>query len=210
MAQPQLTPVVRQPVLDSVRAKRETVMDNNRSSYRLGRMTGMVGLILLLNMILMLATPPLSVMACTPPAGGLPPYAVADRTNAAEVVVEGTIIALTDAGNYGAIKTATVEVQRYFKGNGPAVVNIARFGPGSLCLSQVSIGQHWIFYTTGDPKTGLTAHYLSQFDAVDPATPDNVAQVIAAVGHDPVRPYGYWVYLPIILKTSSSDISRSK
>ncbi len=167
----------------------------------MSRTTRTVGLVLLLNMILMLVRPPLPALACTPPPGGLPPYTVADRTNAAEVVVEGTIVALTDADNYGAIKTATVEVRLYFKGDGPAVVSIARFGPSSLCLSPVSVGQHWIFYTTGDPRTGLTAHYLSQFDAVDPATPDNVAQVIDAVGHDPVRPYGFWIDLPIILKT---------
>jgi hypothetical protein len=44
-------------------------------------------------------------------------------------------------------------------------------------------------WATGDPSTGLIAHYLSAFDAVDPPTPNNVAQVIAAVGRDPVRPF---------------------
>lgn len=182
---------------------------DNRPSYRLGRLTRIVGFVLLLSMIFLLVTPTPPVLACTPPPGGLPPYTVADRTNAAEVVVEGTIVALTDADDYGAIKTATVKVDLYFKGSGPAVVSIARFGPTSLCLSPVSVGQHWIFYTTGDASTGLTAHYLSQFDAVDPVTSDIVAQVIAAVGHDPVRPYGYWVYLPIILKTMSGDSSNA-
>jgi hypothetical protein len=67
------------------------------------------------------------------------------------------------------------------------------------------VGEHWIFYATGDPSTGLIAHYLSAFDAVDPPTPDVAAQVIAAVGRDPVRPYGYWAYLPIILKTTRGD-----
>jgi hypothetical protein len=57
---------------------------------------------------------------------------------------------------------------------------------------------------------GLTAHYLSQFDAVDPATPAVVAEVIAAVGHDPVRPFGYWVYLPIILKTTGGESSQRR
>jgi hypothetical protein len=173
---------------------------NFRMSNALARLTKWVCLVLALNIILILAVPAPSALACTPPPGGLPPYTVADRVNAAEVVLEGTIVALTDENDYFAIKTATVAVDRYFKEIGPVIVTIAHFGPSSLCLSEVSVGQRWIFYTTGDPATGLTAHYLSQFDAVDPATQEVIAQVIAAVGHDPVLPYGHWIYLPIILK----------
>lgn len=175
---------------------------NFRMSNPLVRLTKLVCFVLALNIIFILAVPAPSALACTPPPGGLPSYTVADRVNAAEVVLEGTIVALTDENDYFAIKTATVAVDRYFKEIGPVIVTIAHFGPSSLCLSEVSVGQRWIFYTTGDPATGLTAHYLSQFDAVDPATPEVIAQVIAAAGHNPVPPYGYWIYLPIILKTS--------
>ena len=178
---------------------------DNWPQHHASRWTRTAGVVLLLSLMLMLVMPTRPALACTPPPGGLPPYTVADRTNAAKVVLEGTIVALTDADDYGAIKIATVDVQRYFKGGGPAVVRIANFGPGALCLSSVSVGQHWIFYATGDPSTGLIAHYLSAFDAVDPPTPNNAAQVIAAVGRDPVRPYGYWAYLPIILKTTRGD-----
>ena len=173
---------------------------NFRLSNALVRLARLICLVLVLNIFLILAVPAPSALACTPPPGGLPLYTVADRVNAAEVVLEGAIVALTDENDHFAIKTATVIVDRYYKQIGPVIVTIARFGPSSLCLSEVSVGQRWIFYTTGDPATGLTAHYLSQFDAVDPATPEVIAQVITAVGADPVPPYGYWVYLPIILK----------
>ena len=154
-------------------------------------------IVLALAVSLVLTTPAvLPVCACTPPPGGLPDYTVADRTNAAEVVLEGTIIALT--GEY--INVATVHVHRYFKGIGPAVTTISGFGSTRLCLSPVSVGQRWVFYATGDPSSGLSAHYVSQFDAVDPADPQTIAEVIAAVGHDPVLPYGFHVYLPIVLK----------
>lgn len=162
----------------------------------------LISVIVLTLVIVLALTRPASspVCACTPPPGGLPDYTVADRTNAAEVVLEGTVVALTDEDNYGAIKTATVQVHQYFKDIGPAIVTISGFGPPSLCLSPVHVGERWIYYATGDPSTGLSAHYLSQFDAVDPADPQTIAEVVAAVGQDPVLPYGYYAYLPLILR----------
>jgi hypothetical protein len=123
-------------------------------------------------------------------------YTVAERTNAAEVVLEGTVIAVTDP-HYG---TATINVHRYFKGIGPAVVTVSDLGTTAMCLSPVWVGDRRIFYTTGDPISGLRAHYLSASDAVDPADAEIIAEIIAAVGHDPVLPFGYYVYLPIILR----------
>ncbi len=150
-------------------------------------------LTLLISLALIKPVPP--VFACTPPLGGHPIYSVTERTNAAEVVLEGTVTNLTDPF-YG---TATVEVNRYFKGSGPATVTITDLGTTALCLSPVSVGSHYIFYTVGSPSTGLKANYLGAFDAVDPADPQIIAEIIAAVGHDPVPP-SYQVYLPIILK----------
>ena len=69
------------------------------------------------------------VCACTPPPGGLPDYTVADRTNAAEVVLEGTVLALTRESEYINVNTATVHVHQYFKGIGPAIATISGFGP---------------------------------------------------------------------------------
>ena len=142
------------------------------------------------------ATP--TTCACTPPPGGLPHYTVADRTHAAEVVLEGTVIALSDED--ALVYTATVHVRQYFKERGPVIVTVSALGWSSLCLSPVRVGERWIFYAAGDPGAGLRAHYLSQFDAVDAATPQVIAEVIAAVGHDPVLPDGHYAYLPAILK----------
>lgn len=160
---------------------------NNRPNRRSSRWTITAGFIVLLClMILVLVSPTTSVMACSPlPTPIL--YTVTDRTNAAEVVLEGTVVALV--GEH--VMTATVEVSRYFKDSGPALVDIAHLGSSAACLSQVYVGEHWIFYTSGDPLTGLTAHYLGPFSAVDAATADNIAQVIAAVETR-------WLYLPII------------
>jgi len=142
------------------------------------------------------ATP--TTCACTPPPGGLPHYTVFDRTNAAEVVLEGTVIGLSDETPY--VYTATVHVHQYFKEWGPVIVTISGFGQPSACLSLVHVGERWVFYAAGDPGAGLRAHYLGQVDAVAPATPEVIAQVIAAVGHDPVLPDGHYAYLPVILK----------
>ena len=67
-------------------------------------------------------------------------------------------------------------------------MDISGFGPSSLCLSRIGTGDRLIFYARGDPSNGLSAHYLSQFDAVDPADAQTIAEVIAAVGQAQMTP----------------------
>ena len=67
-------------------------------------------------------------------------------------------------------------------------MDISGFGPSSLCLSRVGIGNQLIFYALGDPSNGLSAHYLSPFDAVDRADAQTIAEVIAAVGEAQMTP----------------------
>ncbi len=171
---------------------------NFRMSNSLVRFTKLVCFVLALNIILIFVMPAPSALACSPPPGGFPPYTVADRVNAAGVVLEGTVVALTDDF---AVYTATVAVDQYFKESGPDIVTIAQFGFTSLCLSEVSVGQKWVFYATGDPATGLTAHYLSAHDAIDPATPEVITKVIAAVN-------GHRLYLPIVLKHKINNLMK--
>lgn len=167
-------------------------------SYRRKLLSGLlfVASVIVLAVVMLLAPkhPATTVCACTPPPGGLPHHTVAERTNAAGVVLDGEVIHVE--GDW--LLTATVEVNRYFKGRGPEVVTISNLGPGSLCLSWVSVGDKWVFYTTGNPDAVLSAHYLSQFDAIDPVTPAVVTEVIAAAGHDPVPPYSHRVYVPVL------------
>lgn len=119
--------------------------------------------------------------ACTPPPGGLPHYTVADHVKAAPIVLEGVATAIT-MGSSTELEVASIQVRRYYKGIGPAVVSISGFGADMACLSPVNVGDHLIIYAKGDPNAGLSAYYLSQFDAVAPADTTTIAQVQAVVG----------------------------
>jgi hypothetical protein len=127
---------------------------------------------------------PASALACTPPPGGLPDLTAADRARAAEVVLEGTIAAVS--GEYPVV--ATVDVARYLKGSGPSRVTISGFGQTSVCLSPVDAGQRWIFYASGDPQAGLKAFYASQFDAVAAPDPQTIAEIEAALAGPAPQP----------------------
>jgi hypothetical protein len=131
-----------------------------------------------------------AVFACTPPPGGLPVYSAAERAEAAEIVLEGTVLdGSTELGwPEEFVQIATVEVNQYLKGTGPEVVTIRGFGPTSVCLTPVQVGDHKIFYASGDPAQELRAHYLSQFDAAESPNPETIAEITAAVGKAPFRP----------------------
>src|SRR5262245_15760059 len=81
-------------------------------------------------------------LACTPPPGGLPVITIAQRVQAADVVLRGTItqVAVENFQNY----TATIAVQSYYKSSGPATVTITNFGTGADCRSAVGVGDDWI------------------------------------------------------------------
>lgn len=139
------------------------------------------GLTLALLVAWCLLRAPRLVNACTPPPGGLPSYTTTDRTQAAPIVLEGTVIAMQEAFP----QIAVVQATRYLKGIGPETIAISGYGPTSVCLSPVSVGQAGIFYVSGDEATGYSAYYHSQFDAVAPNDPQTVEEVIAASGQTP-------------------------
>lgn len=129
---------------------------------------------------------PSPTFACEP----LPPEQAAQathtrRTESADIVLEGTI---TDTAGRDFPHTATVEVDRYYKGSGPAEVTITGFGEGSDCLSPVNEGDHLIFYATGDPAVTLDAYYLVGLDAVAAPDPEVIAEITAVAGQEPVEP----------------------
>ncbi len=151
-----------------------------------------IWLALALALALLLALPLVLAHACTPPPGGRPAYTIADYINSAPVVFEGVII---DQSTRGGIEddTVVVQVERYFQGNdganSPATLTVIGFGPTSLCLVPVHIGQRLIFFADGDPNNGvLRAYYLSQFDAVRSVSDEVVAEIVAITGSDPVVP----------------------
>jgi len=140
---------------------------------------------------LLLGLLPTAALACTPPPGGVPVYTIAQHVRAADVVLRGTITQVTvkDFQNY----TATISVQQYFKGNGPATVTITDFGTGADCRSSVRAGEEGIFFANGDPSALMHASYLSQVGAVSTPDADTIAQIIAAVNSRPRS------YLPLLV-----------
>jgi hypothetical protein len=125
-----------------------------------------------------------SVYACTPPPGGLPSYTATDRTQAAPLVLEGTVIAVQlDPATQTDL--AVIEVKRYFKGIGPQYISVNHFGDSAVCLSRVNPTDTLIFYIQGDAANGYSAFYLSQFDATAPNDEQTVAEVIEASGQQP-------------------------
>ena len=120
--------------------------------------------------------------ACTPPPGGLTYYSVAEHVQAAPMVLEGVVIATT--GPYYP-EAANIQVVQYLKGNGPSIINVRGYGPSSVCLSSVSVGDHLLFYV-GSDQNGYYAFYLSQFDAVASADSQTIAEAAAASGQQPV------------------------
>jgi hypothetical protein len=116
------------------------------------------------------------------------PSNVTNRTKAAPIVLEGEVLFVTN-GKFPPI--ASIKVAQYFKGNGPEVVLIDNFGEGlGDCKSKVTIGEKLVIYAKGDPKEILNANYFTQYDATDPINPQNIADVIAASGQQPVLPNG--------------------
>ncbi len=142
-------------------------------------------LVLLITLVVTLFAFPSTALACTPPPGGLPQYTVAERVNAAPIVIEG---AVTKIDGQTSPYTATINVIRYFKGSGTDTIQVKNYGSSSLCLSDVRVNDHRIFYITGNPTSGYFAFYMSQFDAVAPATGEVTTQIIAAVQGRPISP----------------------
>lgn len=162
-------------------------------------MSAMLLFLILVAAMLLTPTRPVTSLApvCTPPPGGLPVYTTAERVANAEIVLEGTITKVVEEMN-DVSQVATVSVTLYYKGYGPAEVTIDGFGPGSLCLSYVQEGDHRVFYAHDNPMTGLSATYLSQFDAVDSVSPERTMEIIEAVGRTPLPPYPPRLYLATI------------
>ncbi len=120
----------------------------------------------------------------------MPHITTAERTNAAEIVLEGTVVDGTNQQGKPEypLLVVKVQVQQYLKGGGPAVITIDGFGQGSLCLAEARIGDHLIFYATGDPREQLHAHYVSQFDAVQRVDAATIAEISAAAQQTPIIP----------------------
>lgn len=152
----------------------------------------------------------LPVSACSP--AGRFDYIVEERTHAAEIVFEGTVLKNNfwilmyqqsktpppndDYGSLGTANlsgshpkvTATIIVHQYLKGDGPAIVDVTGFGSGmGDCLSAAESGDHFIFFANGDSQQGFTANYLGVYSATEGASTSNISEAIGASGQMPIE-----------------------
>lgn len=138
-------------------------------------------------------TPAAACSTVVPTLGPRIVYTPAERTRAAMIVFEGTVI--ERHGNpYDGL--AVIEVARYFKGHGPSHLQIAGIARG--CGTGPIVGAHRIFFATGDPETQLQAFSLSVDDPIDEDAdiPQLVDEVRAATGQVPQAPSPALVWLP--------------
>jgi hypothetical protein len=130
---------------------------------------------------------PTNTYACAAATYRPEPRTPTTQTKLADMVLEGTIIKTEQQKDYSV--TATVKVQQYLKGNGPANVVITNLGSGgSDCRSAVKTGDHLLIYTNGYPKAGLSASYYNAYDATEAVKPEIVKEITAAAGQAPIIP----------------------
>jgi hypothetical protein len=151
-------------------------------SVRSSLILGLVAVLFSLSII------PALACAAQPPPSAYPTYTLKERISLAPYVFSGTI---TDI-KYGETAVATVKVQSYFKGSGPATVKISGFSSGADCQEMVNKGQQAVFFTFGDATTTLKV--TSKLDPskyvkpTDPLTDQFVSQVKEATGQEPIAP----------------------
>ena len=116
------------------------------------------------------------VAACSP-ARDASEFSMDDYIANATVVFVGTIVDGENPYGDGVIMTAEVEVERYLKGEGSALVEISGFGYGADCLSVVHEGGRYIFFASQTEDGRLQAVYMSAHDAVMNPTAPNIAAI---------------------------------
>jgi hypothetical protein len=142
------------------------------------------GLACLVILILSFAVFTQPVYACSPteppPEGEPTPTAetLESLIQGTPIIFEGTVTAISEDR-----VLTTVQVSRYFKGDGPGTVTVLGFGWGTDCLPVTNVGEHAIFYTTGNPQEQIFIHSWRGIESVNDAKVD---AIIKAVGHDPV------------------------
>lgn len=120
------------------------------------------------------------VSACTPPTRppDYVPSTIEDHVNDAGLVLIGTVVGGMENGYE--ITEAEIEVERYLKGEGSAIVTIQRFGHTAGCLARVSIGDTFIFFADGNNSDDtLTANYFDFRRPFVTVNEENVERVIA-------------------------------
>ena len=129
-----------------------------------------------------------------------------EHVDDASLVLVGTV---TDSsGDDPYTMEYTIQVESYLKGGGPDVVVITGYGTGMVdCQSDIAVGERWIFYLDGDPKSDevLQASYVQVQDATLGASDGNITFNSKLTGQNPTAPYStplwtlikYCTYSPV-------------
>lgn len=124
-----------------------------------------------------------SVLACSPvpPQPDYTPPSIEDHANNANWIMIGTVIGGIE--DLGVITEAEVEVVRYLKGEGEAIVHIQGFGHSTACLTSVEVGDTYIFFTNSNIGNTFDAFYYELREPITPATENNIEQIFAVTNH---------------------------
>ncbi len=144
--------------------------------------TSCLHIVIVMGVVCAFCAPPTPVAACSnSDKPGTP--TITARTIAATVVLVGKVITTTTPAFPGPY-AATLEVQHVIKGvdhvRGRSVVTIGGFGPSSLCLSEVAVGQTWLFFATVDTLGQVHAQYLDAYAATAPVDAAGIAEAEVA------------------------------
>lgn len=125
----------------------------------------------------------LSVLACSPitPQPDTIAPTLEDHTNNANWIMIGTVIGGIE--ELGVITEAEIEIERYLKGEGEAIIHIQGFGHGTACLTSVEVGDTYIFFANGNISNTFNAFYYENRRPIARATADNIEQIFAVTNH---------------------------
>lgn len=121
---------------------------------------------------------PVSACEPLPPSSDNEPVVtLEDHVNHANWIMVGTVIGGTK--DAGVITQAEIEVERYLKGNGSAIVYISGFGHSTACLATVNVGDTYIFFANGNLSDTYRASYFGTSYPIALANEENIERVIA-------------------------------
>jgi len=113
-----------------------------------------------------------AAIACSP-APDSRPASITKKVQSAPYVFEGIVKSVNPP-------EAIIQIEQYFKGNGPNEVKMTGFNQDS-CSDFLTEGQRAIFFGEGDINAGLSAVYDGAFGSIRQATPDTFTEIAATV-----------------------------
>lgn len=141
------------------------------------------GWLLIAALLLVCCGQPSAALACTQGPDPQPtPLPVAELVARADLLILGTVCVLADGPGGMPGATATVAVEEYLKGSGPASLSIGGFGPEGVCLAPVSVGARHLFAAVNDGAGGYRGLYLGQFKPALAPQPELLAAIRSALG----------------------------